>query len=114
MSGECSECGNAICMCDYETYIDDTAIVSSFYDADYVKKLQNQLKDAEEVIRVYSNPVNYNMDSSFIEDDDELSSYINESQWEIGNKTKYTMQDYVGGKKAREYFKKHSLVVVLP
>lgn len=54
-----------------------------------------------ECVEFYAEPQNYNMDSSFIKNDEQLISYINESQWEVGSLTKYPMQDYVGGKKAR-------------
>ena len=72
-----------------------------------LKQTQQRLEECEEALSFYADPQTYNMDSCSVEDDDELISYITESQWEIGNKTKYPMQDYVGGKRARQYFEKY-------
>lgn len=84
MSGECSECGNAICMCDYETYIDDTAIVSSFYDADYKNWCDRN---------DYYATNKCSSDHKVV-----LKNDKDNSKWSFS---------WHGGKKAREYFKKH-------
>ncbi len=75
---------------------------------DQIKQLEAQLKEANEVINFYADPSNYDMDSSFINDDDELVSYLDEITYEFGDYKKYPMQDYVGGKLAREYKQKWS------